>query len=235
MTPSPTVDPAVLAHVGDLEQNFRKQVQRALGVDLDGSVTSLAFVDHYLTLARGETRAPILSLLSAGAGAYFGELVRREFGGAWVGRPDDPRGLRLLLGVQFLYFSPVAAAHAAILGREPEDEDLDCALHLDARPTGGADPTDDAAWILQRLEAPETIPIHPQPHHVPIHPNVTPDPIEWYPLGGQQHDPSAPRQSRRHRRPPRHRFKHRARLIRQRHHSATARPRHHATPSPEIT
>lgn len=158
MTRSPTVDPAVLAHVGDLEQHFRKQVQRALGVDLDGSVTSLAFVDHYLGLARDETRAPILSLLSAGAGAYFGELVRREFGGTWVGRVDDPRGLRLLLGAQFLYFSPVAAAHAAILGREPEDDDLDCALHLDARPTGGADPTDDAAWILQRLEAAAPVP-----------------------------------------------------------------------------
>lgn len=159
MTRPPTVDPAVQALVGDLEQNFRKQVQRALGVDLDGSVVSLAFVDHYLGLAREETRAPILALLSAGAGAYFGELVRREFGGTWVGRADEPRGLQLLLGAEFLFFSPIAVAQAAVLGREPDDEDLDCALHLDVRPNPGTDPTDDAAWISQRLESAAPVPV----------------------------------------------------------------------------
>lgn len=158
MTRSPTVDPAVLTLVGDLEQHFRKQVQRSLGVELDGSVVSLAFVDHYLSLARDETRAPILELLSAGAGAYFGELVRRELGGTWVGRADDARGLQFLLGAEFLFFSPVAVALAAVLGREPDDEDLDCALHLDIRPNPGADPTDDAAWISQRLESAAPVP-----------------------------------------------------------------------------
>lgn len=159
MTAPPTAPPtAVLTLVGDLEQNFRKQVQRALAFDLDGSVASLAVVDHYLSLARGETRAPILELLAAGAGAYFGELVRREFGGTWVGQADDPRSLRLLLGAQLLFFSPVAVAHAAVLGREPDDDDLDCALHLDRRPEPGPDPTDDAAWILQRLESAAPVP-----------------------------------------------------------------------------
>jgi hypothetical protein len=61
--------------VRDLEHNFRDAVERSLNFKLDGSVTSLAIVDHYLAQAREETRAPILALLAAGAGAYFGELV----------------------------------------------------------------------------------------------------------------------------------------------------------------
>lgn len=149
---------ALDAAVGDLERHLRKQVLRALGVELDGSVTSLAFLDHYLTLARSETRAPILDLLAASAGAYFGELVRREFGGTWVGRADDPRSFRLLLGAQYLHFTPVPLALSAILGREPDDDDLDCALHLDIR--GGTEPDgmSDAAWIEERLMAVPPVP-----------------------------------------------------------------------------
>lgn len=145
------------ALVGDLERNFRAQVKRALSVELDGSATSLAFVDHYLSLARGETRAPILDLLAAGAGVYFGELVRREFGGGWVG-PPDARALRLWLGAQFLHFSPVSLAYAAIRGGEPDDPSLDLALHLDDRPHEDPDQPDDAAWMAERLSAAPPLP-----------------------------------------------------------------------------
>lgn len=130
---------AVTRLVGDLEQRFREAVKRSLRFDLDGSVTSLAVADHYVAQAREETREPILSLLAAGAGAYFGELVRRHIGGLWLGDGKDPRHLRLLLTPAFVYFSPADLALTAILGEEPDPGDprlpsglpLDAAFHLD--------------------------------------------------------------------------------------------------------
>jgi hypothetical protein len=129
---------AVTRLVSDLEQGFRDAVQRSLHFALDGSVTSLAIVDHYLEQARDEQRAPILALLAAGAGAYFGELVRRELGGLWIGDGSDPRHLRLLLTPEFAYFSPVDVAFAAIVGEDPDPDDprtppgvpLDISIHL---------------------------------------------------------------------------------------------------------
>lgn len=129
---------AVARLVRDLEQNFRDAVERSLHFKLDGSVASLAVVDHYLAQARGEKRAPILALLAAGAGAYFGELVARHLGGLWLGDGQDARHLRLLLTPAFAYFSPVDMALTAILGAEPGPDDprlpaglpLDPAIHL---------------------------------------------------------------------------------------------------------
>src|SRR5690606_39766463 len=48
-------------------------------------------------------------------GAWFGELIRREIGGTWIGDGVDPRRLRLLLEPQFVHFSPVDMASEAIL------------------------------------------------------------------------------------------------------------------------
>lgn len=166
MTAPPQVDKAVATLVSDLEQNLHTTVLRATTLVLDGSVTSLAYVDHYLGLVRGESRAPIVELVAASAGAYFGELVRREFstrpsgpeGAIWAGRADDPRSLRLLMTPHFLHFSPVALAWAAILGRDPDDDDLDTAFHLDTR--RGDDPAapSDADFILEHLQSVAPIP-----------------------------------------------------------------------------
>jgi len=115
-----------LALVADLERVFRTQVERTLGQPLDTGPIALAFVDHYLSLARHERRAPVLELLAAGAGAWFGELVRREVGGTWIGDGVAPRRLRLLLAPQCLHFSPADVALQAIVSEEldPSDERL---------------------------------------------------------------------------------------------------------------
>jgi hypothetical protein len=154
-----------LVLVKSLVEAFTEQVQRALRVELDGSTTSLAFVDHYLSLARDEDREPIVSLLAAGAGAYFGELVCREIGGTWVGDGRDPRRLRLLVEPQFVHFSPVDQAYEAIAGRSLDIDDprvamgpaFDSAFGL-APPRADAaaeeDDTpgeDDAQWLAERL------------------------------------------------------------------------------------
>lgn len=167
---------AVKRLVSDLEQGFRDAVQRSLHFALDGSVTSLAIVDHYLEQARGEARPAILALLAAGAGAYFGELVRRELGGLWIGDGSDPRHLRLLLTPEFAYFSPVDIAFAAILGEDPDPEDprtppglpLDISFHLRATTQPPPNP--------RRLDDPDAPP--PDPPEVEVVAERTPPPFD---------------------------------------------------------
>jgi hypothetical protein len=110
---------AVKRLVSDLEHNFRDAVQRSMRFNLDGSVASLAIVDHYLEQARDEQRAPILALLAASAGAYFGELVRNHLGAQWIGDASDPRHLRLLLTPEFAYFSPPTSPSPPSSARTP--------------------------------------------------------------------------------------------------------------------
>lgn len=160
-----------LAH--ELADAFRGHVRRALGAPLDDSETSLAYVDHYLRTVRSETRAPILSLIAAEAGAYYGELVCRTIGGTWIGDGRDPRRLRVMMRDQFLHFAPVDQALEALLGpgRDPieigsDDEGtaiatLDTTFHARRDPTppiaaaAPAEPaepaSDDASWLADRL------------------------------------------------------------------------------------
>lgn len=148
-----------LVLVEALAAGFTEQVKRALGVELDGSITSLAFVDHYLSLAREEEREPIVSLLAAGAGAYFGELVRREMGGTWVGDGENPRRLRLLIEPQFVHFSPIDQAYEAIAGQALDLDDprvapgpgFDSGFGLEPARADGEPREDDGEWLVDRL------------------------------------------------------------------------------------
>lgn len=156
------------ALVDQLVTAFREQIQRALDFELrdDTGTTALAFVDHYLSLLRDETREPIITLLAANAGAWFGELIRREIGGMWIGDGVDPRRLRLLLEPQFVHLSPVDLAYEAILSgpaapgdpRVPDGAVLDSAYHLRKQPDPEhTDELSDHDWIVERLA--ETPPV----------------------------------------------------------------------------
>ncbi|MBL4684484.1 MAG: hypothetical protein JKY37_07845, partial [Nannocystaceae bacterium] len=166
---------AALDLVNALDQTFRQQVKRALKVDLDGSVESLAFVDHYLHMAKDEPREPIVGLVAAGAGAYFGALVSQTMGAVWAGDARNPRRLRLLMAPQLIHFSPVDQAYEAIASRalSPDDPRIadgpafDPIFHLGAAAaspesevtSGDATPgvpektqaQDDASWLEERL------------------------------------------------------------------------------------
>jgi hypothetical protein len=138
---------------------FAEQVRVALGIGLPDDISALAYVDHHLSEARDETREPILSLLAAGAGAWFGELIRREIGATWIGDGRDPRRLRMLLEPQFVHFAPVDQAFEAILGGSPEHEDhrmpagtaIDGVFSLRKSPRTGEETSEDA-WVSQQLE-----------------------------------------------------------------------------------
>jgi hypothetical protein len=175
--PSPTQ-----ALVDQLARGFVEQLARALKLPsplAEMGTAALAFVDHYLSLSRDETREPIVTLVAAGAGAWFGELVRREIGGQWIGpapltgadNPDgtDPRRLRLLLEPQFIHFSPVDMAYEAIFASEVEPGDpripagaeLDAGFHLRKR-SADAEPSDHD-WVTERLA--ETSPLPEDQFH----------------------------------------------------------------------
>ena len=152
--------------VDELVGLYRDQIRRALEVDLDDTSTALAFVDHHLSTASEEGRTPILSLLAASAGAYYGELVRNLIGGTWIGDGKDPRRLRMLMKHQFIYFSPIDQALEAIAGESLELDDprladaehFDPAFRLRPIPEPPEIPSDDhdAVWLSARLsELPE--------------------------------------------------------------------------------
>jgi hypothetical protein len=100
-------------------------VRRALQVDLDGSVESLAFVDHYLTKI-GNVSDDVLRLVSSAIGAYFGEVVIGRLGGAWDLASEDPAEWTVTLDAAPLSFHPVAMAAEAI--RQDDLEDFDATI-----------------------------------------------------------------------------------------------------------
>ncbi|HZS35637.1 MAG TPA: hypothetical protein VFF06_02360, partial [Polyangia bacterium] len=85
---------------------LRSYVARALGggVALDGSPTSLAFVDHYVEQTIGQsvkTDKPVadevLALVAPALGAYLGEVAIARFGGRWVIESANPAEWRVEL------------------------------------------------------------------------------------------------------------------------------------------
>jgi hypothetical protein len=94
----------------------RDYVQRTLGLDLDGSEESLAYVDHYLerTRAGGPIADEVLALVAPAMGAYLGEVAIAKLGGRWVIDGDDPARWRVELAPVELRFHPVGMAAEAL-------------------------------------------------------------------------------------------------------------------------
>ncbi len=103
----------------------RKYVQRAVGVELDDSEESLAYVDHYITTtARAEALKPeVLALVAPALGAYLGQVAIKRFGGKWILEGDDPAGWQVELAPAPLTFHPIGMAAEALRGEEVEGYD----------------------------------------------------------------------------------------------------------------
>lgn len=123
--PNPTDSAAAPASVQSFVDAAHRFVQRALGVDLDGSEASLAFVDHYIEKsARAEALKPeVLALVAPALGAYLGQVAIARFGGRWVIEGDDPTTWRVELTPAPLHFCPVGMAAEALRGGEVEGYD----------------------------------------------------------------------------------------------------------------
>jgi len=103
----------------------RNYVKRAVGVELDDSEESLAYVDHYIaSTARAETLKPeVLALVAPALGAYFGQVAIARFGGKWLIEGADPAAWRVELEPAPLTFHPVGMAAEALRGEEVEGYD----------------------------------------------------------------------------------------------------------------
>jgi hypothetical protein len=125
-------------------------------------------VDHHLSQLGDEDRAPIIALVCAGAGSYYGELVRRQIGATWIGDGSDPRRLHLLVEPHFVHFSPVDQALEAALGGPSDPDDPRVGPATDGRfllrTTVEDDaPESDESWVLARLD--ETPPMSARDYH----------------------------------------------------------------------
>ncbi|HEX6245463.1 MAG TPA: DUF6278 family protein, partial [Polyangiales bacterium] len=66
----------------DLANACVRFVQQALSLELDYTPDTLPLLDHYLQSAQDVSKEEVLSLVAPAAGAYFGEVVRRQLGPA---------------------------------------------------------------------------------------------------------------------------------------------------------
>lgn len=103
-------------------------VRRSLGMTLELDSDTLPILDHYLRgVPQDQSAATELIILTAGA--YFGEVVRRQLGGRWE-LNEDPKLWRVVLPAG-LSFAPAGLAASAIARAELSD--LDTALDAPAR------------------------------------------------------------------------------------------------------
>ncbi|MAQ18466.1 MAG: hypothetical protein CMN30_27155 [Sandaracinus sp.] len=122
-------------HVEDLASACMASVRATVGVDLDLSADTLPILDHYAHEVLDVSAEDILQLTAPMCGAYFGEVLRRRFGGLrWHAPKDEPANWRLELEPAFLFFNPVGIAIEVIteadapgwhahLGLRPEDRE----------------------------------------------------------------------------------------------------------------
>lgn len=104
-----------------------RYVQAALGVELGYDSDTLPVLDHYLRGVPGEKPAT-LALVVSTAGAYFGEVVRRQLGGDWEVTDLEPIAWRVTLpsGISVV----PAGMVAAVIARDDGIDDLDTGLNV---------------------------------------------------------------------------------------------------------
>jgi hypothetical protein len=123
--------PAIIQDLADACVRF---VHRALGIELDYTSDTLPLLDHYLRGAHGVAREEVLKLVVPAAGAYFGEVVRRQLGEAnWYLISDQFSDARLEFEQYFLSFNPLGMALEAVTNGEAEGYGAHLELARDER------------------------------------------------------------------------------------------------------
>lgn len=111
-----------MQQVDELAGQAVAYVQRALGITLGFDSETLPVLDHYISTVPRD-RPEMIELVTVTAGAYLGEVVRRQIGGRWeMDNPAQALSWRLVLPTG-LNFSPMGFVAAAIVGDELGDVD----------------------------------------------------------------------------------------------------------------
>jgi hypothetical protein len=100
--------------VADLANACARFVAARYGVPLGFDPDTLSLLDQWLRDARAGATPETLELAAAAAGAYLGEVIRRQFGANWQAEGDYP-SWRLYLVPVYCAFNPVGMAREALL------------------------------------------------------------------------------------------------------------------------
>lgn len=115
---APRMEQDVPEDVSELVRACLDYVRRALGTELDFTPETLPLLDHYLSDVRDELEAkPELAELTAhAAGAYFGEVVRRQVRGFWRTPSASLHDYQVCSSVAFVAVNPFGVAYDALYG-----------------------------------------------------------------------------------------------------------------------
>jgi hypothetical protein len=104
--------------IADLVRACLEFVKRSLGTELDFTPETLPLLDHYLGEVREELAAkPELGQLTAhAAGAYFGEVLRRQFQAFWRLPSASLHDYQICSSVAFVSINPFGVAYDALYG-----------------------------------------------------------------------------------------------------------------------
>jgi Family of unknown function (DUF6278) len=102
--------------ISDLASACVRFVASRYKVTLDYKPDTISFVDQWLRDARGDVqvRPEVADVVQSAAGAYLGEVIRRQFGGSWWAE-GEPSGWRLYLSRVYCAFNPIGMAREALL------------------------------------------------------------------------------------------------------------------------
>jgi hypothetical protein len=102
--------------INDLVRSCLEFVKRSLGTSLDFTPETLPLLDHYLSEVREELSAkPELAELTAhAAGAYFGEVLRRQFQAFWRMPSASLHDYQICSSVAFVAINPFGVAYDAL-------------------------------------------------------------------------------------------------------------------------
>jgi hypothetical protein len=93
-------------------------VKRSLGTDLDFTPETLPLLDHYLSEVREElaVKPELAELTAHAAGAYFGEVLRRQMRGFWDMPSASLHDFQICSSVAFVAINPFGVAYDALYG-----------------------------------------------------------------------------------------------------------------------
>jgi hypothetical protein len=104
--------------IAELAASCIDYVRTSVGVELDLTLDTLSVLDHYVVAVRADVavRPELQELLTRAVGAYFGEVIRRTYGGFWRMPSADVHEWRLCQRQVFLAFNPLGMAFDALKG-----------------------------------------------------------------------------------------------------------------------
>lgn len=127
LQPAPTA-------VADLAESCIRFVKDALGLTLDHTPETLPILDHYVRDQVAGSKPEVAELIATAAGAYFGEVVRRNLPGArWHAPGGEYSGFRLEFETFFLCFNPIGIAMEVLASDDVADWGANFQVLDDAR------------------------------------------------------------------------------------------------------